>query len=347
MGEERAPVRAVHAAAPIRICDNGGWTDTWFAGHGCVFNIAVEPRVEVQVALHPIASVRDRIVVHAANFGDNYGYDIGAAPGRHPLLEATVEETGVPADVAVEITVASDVPAGASTGTSAAVVVALIGALDALTPGRMSRAEVAAAAHRVETDRLGVQSGIQDQLCAAYGGINFIEMPAYPHATVTQLAVADNVVRDLEQRLVLVFLGRAHESSAVHDEVIARLEREGGGAPQLDRLRRAAVRARDAVLAGDLAELGQAMIANNEAQRALHSALIGDDAQAAIDVAAARDAWGWKVNGAGGDGGSITVLHGGDAASTQHLIDALRASNPAFRAIPVRIDRVGLRVWDE
>ena len=39
----------MNAVAPIRICDIGGWTDTWFAGFGAVFNIAVYPYVEVQI----------------------------------------------------------------------------------------------------------------------------------------------------------------------------------------------------------------------------------------------------------------------------------------------------------
>ena len=37
------PLRIINAVAPIRICDNGGWTDTWFAGHGKIFNIGVYP----------------------------------------------------------------------------------------------------------------------------------------------------------------------------------------------------------------------------------------------------------------------------------------------------------------
>ncbi|MDT5269056.1 MAG: D-glycero-alpha-D-manno-heptose-7-phosphate kinase [Acidobacteriota bacterium] len=41
--------RVINSTAPIRICDNGGWTDTWFARHGKVFNIAVRPHVEVQI----------------------------------------------------------------------------------------------------------------------------------------------------------------------------------------------------------------------------------------------------------------------------------------------------------
>ena len=75
-------------------------------------------------------------------------------PDRHPLLEAAVR--AVPPPEPVEITIECAAPPGGSTGTSAAVTVALIGALDALTRGRMSPAEVAAAAHRVEVEGLGL-----------------------------------------------------------------------------------------------------------------------------------------------------------------------------------------------
>ena len=44
--------RSVHATAPIRACDLGGWTDTWFAGHGAVLNVAVTPLVEVRIDVH-------------------------------------------------------------------------------------------------------------------------------------------------------------------------------------------------------------------------------------------------------------------------------------------------------
>ena len=54
-GGERAlrPLRIINSVAPIRICDNGGWTDTWFAGHGRIFNIGVYPYAEVQIEVYP------------------------------------------------------------------------------------------------------------------------------------------------------------------------------------------------------------------------------------------------------------------------------------------------------
>ena len=66
------PWRIVHALAPIRICDLGGWTDTWFAEHGKVFNIGVHPGVEVRINVHPAGALPGRVVLDVKNYGDRY-----------------------------------------------------------------------------------------------------------------------------------------------------------------------------------------------------------------------------------------------------------------------------------
>jgi len=342
-----APLRTINAVAPIRICDNGGWTDTWFAGHGKIFNIGVYPYVEVQVAVYPRAARPDQIVLHAENYGERYAIVPGQpGPDRHPLLEAAIEEIGLSDADALEISIYSAAPAGCSTGTSAAVTVALIGALDALTPGRLTPHQVAYSAHRVETERLKLQSGIQDQLCAAYGGINFMEMFSYPYATVSQIQVPNAVWWELERRLVLIFLGKTHSSSAVHEQVIAGLEREGEASPRLEALRHTAERSRDALYAGDFAALGRAMADNTAAQADLHPALVNAAARELIALAQEHGAIGWKVNGAGGDGGSITLLCGESASARRSLLRTITQSNPLFQQIPIYLSRFGLRVWE-
>ena len=70
------------------------------------------------------------------------------------VIEAAIRKMNVPGKFAFQVTIFSEAPAGASTGTSAAVTVALIGALDCLTPGRMTPHEVAVVAHSVETEIL-------------------------------------------------------------------------------------------------------------------------------------------------------------------------------------------------
>ncbi len=56
------PRLTIHASAPTRICDNGGWTDTWFAEYGTVFSIAIEPRVHVEMTARPHDGSRPRVL---------------------------------------------------------------------------------------------------------------------------------------------------------------------------------------------------------------------------------------------------------------------------------------------
>ncbi len=348
MVADRAPLRVINSVAPIRVCDLGGWTDTWFAGHGKVFNIGVTPYVEVQVEVRSHKPGSDRIVLYAENYGERYAVD-PKRPGwdRHPLLEAAIERVGVPDELAVHVTIFSEAPGGCSTGTSAAVTVALIGALDRLTPGRLSPHEVAYAAHAVEVEMLRQQSGIQDQLCAAYGGINFIEMQRYPHATVSQIHVSNAIWWELERRLLLIYLGKPHRSSEVHEKVIRHLEDQGAEAPGLRLLRATAAQGRDALYAGDFQALGRAMIANTEAQAALHPHLVSDAARQVIAIAQSHGAIGWKVNGAGGDGGSLTILGPAQSYIKREMIQEIEAAESLYRHISTYLSRYGLRIWEQ
>lgn len=336
----------INAVAPIRICDLGGWTDTWFAGTGVILNIGVYPYAEVQ--LHVTRTPRGqkrRITIFAENFGERYIYSGSPDFDRHPLLEASIDMMDMPDDLSFEINLYSCAPAGCSTGTSAAVTVALLGALDLLTPGRRTPHEIASLAHRVETEKLGLQCGIQDQLCSAYGGVCFIEMFQYPYASVSQLQLPESIWWELERRLVLVYLGRTHSSSDVHREVIAGLEREDADKSVLEVMRQAARGGKEALFDGDFARFGRHMIDNVEAQAALHPALVSRAARDVIALAEEHGAVGWKVNGAGGEGGSLTVLLGPRSENKRAFIDALPKADPSFRAIPLYLSRMGLRRW--
>ena len=259
--------RLVRASAPVRICDLGGWTDTWFAAPRRGVPPCREARrrgprgepapgrppgprrarcraVRRPVQLRPAPTTagtpspprdRDRLEPHPG----------GAATSRSPCAAPSL--------------------AGSATGTSAAVVVALLGALDALTPGRLSpRPTSRPQAHRIETEGLGLQSGVQDQLASAHGGINLVVIDAYPNAQVARVPVSDDDRPSLEERTLLVYLGRPHRSSALHDDVIATLETAatptGASSPSARRPDGCAA----ALASGDLEAYGRAMINNTE-----------------------------------------------------------------------------------
>jgi len=339
--------RIINCVAPIRICDNGGWTDTWFAKSGKIFNIGVYPYVEVQVEVFRNDAVERQISVFAENYGQRFvargpesGWD------EHPLLQAAIARMKLPTDVALKVSIFSEAPSGASTGTSAAVAVALVGALDRLTQGHLTAHEVAYTAQAIETEMLKLQCGIQDQLCSAFGGLNYIEMFDYPRATVSQIQIPNALWWELERRLVLIYFGKSHSSSAVHEKVIKELEGSGPDCRKLQDLRATAEKSRDAVHAGDFVAFGEAMIENTEAQERLHPDLVSRDARRVIEIAKGYGALGWKVNGAGGDGGSLTILTGTLSHVKRAMIREIEAENRLFKNIPVYLSRYGLRTWE-
>jgi len=155
----RTPFRIVNSVAPTRIVDNGGWTDTWFARYGSVFNIAVAPYAEVQIQVFPRPGRRAdhglrgelrRAIQRCAADGR-----VGQAPAPRGSNRVHAGSPG-PRDRHIDNLGSTG---GASTGTSAAVTVALIGALDRLAGGTMRPHDVAYAAHHVEMEMVAFSAG--------------------------------------------------------------------------------------------------------------------------------------------------------------------------------------------
>jgi D-glycero-alpha-D-manno-heptose-7-phosphate kinase len=102
---------------------------------------------------------------------------------------------------------------------------------------------------------------------------------------------------------------------------------------------------KEALLRGDLEAFGRAMVENTAAQKTLHPDLIGERALSVIDIAKRHGVAGYKVNGAGGAGGSVTLLLPAAARDKHALIRELETAHPDFRNIPVRLAPHGLRRW--
>lgn len=360
--------RHVTATAPVRVADVGGWTDTWFGSPGRVCHLAVGPGVTVEVLLAaPVNDLvtldgRHPVVVTLSSLGTpTFGIGPGpsgwAAPttGGHPLVEhaigAVLERHPLPEGLAVFVAVSSDVPPGASLGTSAAVVVAVIAALDAAVGGSLMPEEIAQLAHHVETERVGRQAGVQDQWAAAVGGCGLLAIGPYPEVRHEPITIPARIRAELDGRLVTVVFG-PHDSSLVHAEVINAIVGCSGVEHDRSRnaLRRLSVLAGDAAAAladGALDQWGEVLVAATEAQRELHAELVGPGHQAAIDLARAHGAVGWKVNGAGGDGGSLTVLAGPEPGAADQLASVLADRHLAWTVPTLRPSPSGLVVRDD
>jgi D-glycero-alpha-D-manno-heptose-7-phosphate kinase len=88
------------------------------------------------------------------------------------------------------------------------------------------------------------------------------------------------------------------------------------------------------------------MIENVAAQAALHPDLVSADAWRIGEIARVHGAAGWKVNGAGGDGGSVTILAGARSDAKRAMVREIEGEGAGYREIPIRLSRKGLRVWE-
>jgi D-glycero-alpha-D-manno-heptose-7-phosphate kinase len=328
----------IKAWAPNRILDFGGWTDTWFAERGCVLNFAVSlySQAIVKTRAKPGVSIiveeEFREVVDIPAAGEAL-YD-----GKYDLLKAAVKAMGIDK---VDVHVYSDVPSGCGTGAAAANSVALLGALAFLADRHYTPHEVASLAHELETKELGIESGVQDQIAAAAGGIGFHLIDPYPRVSSSQVKLRREAGWELESRLLLVYTGKRHLSGEVHRQVISDYQAGNPQAVQaMETLRKTPREAAGALYRGDLEAFAEVMNRNNAAQKSLHPAIATSQSEEIEEKARQAGAIGFKINGAGG-GGSLSIL-----CATERRRDVETALREAgYNLLPFHFDWEGLRVW--
>ncbi len=333
------------ARAPVRFCDLGGWTDTRIVPKGAVLNFTA--RLYTYVTLQ-VKEGQSGVTLESLDTDERtFFQDIRRVEynGVLDLLKAAVSRSGIETRKSgiystrreVSLQVRSDAPPASGLGSSAALGVAAIGALSRFSHRHLLPHEVARESQLLEVQELKLESGVQDQLASAYGGVNFMEVE-YPHARVFPLPLSPAVWCELEDRFVLVYTGRSHFSSAMHQKVIAEADQHRD---DFDTLVQAAVTGKEALLAGDLEAFGEAMNTNWAAQKRLHPEITTPEIEALHKAAFQAGALGFKANGAGG-GGTVTILA---KRNQSHLVRrAVKALD--MQILPSFIDTTGLQVWE-
>ncbi|MCX7701603.1 MAG: hypothetical protein N2039_12075 [Gemmataceae bacterium] len=333
------------ARAPVRFCDLGGWTDTRIVPRGAVLNFAA--RLYTYVTLR-VKEGTGGFTLESLDTDERYHFhDVRQIEynGVLDLLKAAVARSGIQSrrsglysvrwDITVQVR--SDAPPASGLGSSAALGVAALGALAAYQGRRMLPHELARESQLLEVEDLKLECGVQDQFAAAYGGVSFMEVE-YPSARVFPLPLSQATRCELEDRFVLVYTGKSHFSSAMHQKVISEADRHRDDFAQLAQ---AAVLGKEALLADDLDAFAAAMNMNWEAQKRLHPDITTPEIEALYDAAFASGAIGFKANGAGG-GGTVTILvKRNHNTKVRHAAEEL-----GMQVLPAFIDTTGLQVWE-
>lgn len=334
--KERPSLQTIRARAPVRFCDLGGWTDTRIVPSGAVLNFtaALYTHVTLQVGAFAGITIESFDTDEQAQIRDIRQIEYNSVLD---LFKAAIKRSGIKRGV--RILVRSDAPPGSGLGSSAALGVATMAALADYLRWHLLPYEVARESQALETEELGLECGVQDQLASAFGGVNFMEV-TYPHARVSPVPVDMGTLCELEDRFVLVYTGKSHFSSEMHQKVIAEYE-AGHNVQVFQKLVECAQRGKEALLSSDLDAFAETMNDNWTAQKALHPDITTPDIEALYEKSTAAGAIGFKANGAGG-GGTVTILA---QRNRDHLVRRA-VEDLGMTVLPSKIDFSGLRVWD-
>jgi len=329
-------IREVITRAPVRICDIGGWTDTWYYPEGAVFNVCIDLYSYVRI----IENGKSLIRIFAENLGKTVeiaNFEEIKYNGKLDLLKAAVKRLEI--EGGLDIYVRADAPPSCGTGTSASIAVALISALATYKGLHLDQKEIAILAHKLEIEELGLESGVQDQYAASFGGINFMEIN-YPNVKMVKVTVDEKRILDLEKHFVLVYLS-SRSSSEMHKAVIDNYKKGNKiTLKSLEIIKECAYEMKNAILSEDLTYMGDVMNKNWDAQKQLHSLMVNPIIRKVEKIAMNNGAVGFKLNGAGG-GGSASIL--ADIGKENLLKRQL--SKAGFQLLSAKLDFMGVQTW--
>jgi len=196
---------------PLRISFFGGGTDypSWSRVHGGAVIAATIDKYCYLTCRHlpPFFEHRFRVVY---SFIENC-QTIDEI--QHPAVREVLRHLAVTRGV--EIHHDGDLPARSGMGSSSAFTVGLLHALYALKGCMPSKEQLAREAISVEQDRVGETVGSQDQVMAAYGGVNHVTFAPSGEFSVRPLTLAPERIRELNAHLMLFYTGIKRTASDV------------------------------------------------------------------------------------------------------------------------------------
>jgi D-glycero-alpha-D-manno-heptose-7-phosphate kinase len=254
---------------------------------------------------------------------------------QHPVVRAVLKEYNV--RECVDISVMSDLPAsGGGLGSSSAFTVGFVYLIRAMAGIDMTKLDVANEAIRFERVILQENVGVQDQLHAAFGGLNRFDFEG-GRIRITPVQVKAETISRLNEAMVLIYTGISRRAThIVEEQTLATKSRVLDN--DLSHLYAMVGECQDLLENSGrnmIPELGRMLRESWLVKRQLTSKISNGLIDALYDRAHQAGAYGGKLCGAGG-GGFILMLCPPDR------IPAIRAAVSPHTVLPIRMDTQGV-----
>ena len=227
---------------------------------------------------------------------------------EHPVVRHVLDHYKI--EDALDINIIADLPASSGLGSSSAFTVGLVNLVSALRAQPMTRLDLGLAAIHVERNLLKERVGVQDQLHAAFGGLNRFDF-VDGRIRITPVQMRFECQRALMTSLVLVYTGvTRYASEVLREQVKATQERKVDG--ELSHLMSLTKQSVDILEGGDperlVQDFGVMMHDGWMTKRKLASTVTSPQIDQLYAAAVQAGALGGKLCGAGGGGFLLMVV---------------------------------------
>ncbi len=237
-----------------------------------------------------------------------------------------------------ELYLNSDFPVGSGLGGSASVSAAVLGCFNEIRTDKWNHHEIAEIAFQAERLHLGIAGGWQDQYAAVFGGFNFIEFNSDENI-VNPIRIQSNIVRELEESLILCATGIEHHSGNIHDNQKKAMTSNSVREMVKDNVE-LSYATRNYLLRGELTKFGECLDKAWKLKRNFSSMITNSHLDSIYEGAIKNGAIGGKLLGAGGGGFFIFYVPPFEKHS---LINYLRSKKLTLQ--PFRFEQNGLKTW--
>jgi D-glycero-alpha-D-manno-heptose-7-phosphate kinase len=281
---------------PFRISFFGGGTDypAWYRQRGgAVLAATINKYCYLTCRyLPPFLEHRIRVVYSKIELCDKVDEIV------HPSVRETLRYLKI--DRGIEIHHGGDLPGRSGMGSSSSFTVGLLHGLYALKGCVIGKKQLAAESIHLEQNVLKETVGSQDQVCAAYGGVNKINFLQNGDFSVQPMTLSQERLEELNSHLMLFYTGIKRTASEVASSFVANMEER---AALLTKVRDCVDQSCE-ILNGknDLVAFGELLHEAWLAKRALSDKVSNAQVDGLYTEARAAGAFGGKLLGAGGGG---------------------------------------------
>lgn len=216
----------------------------------------------------------------------------------HPIFRTVLNQYNL---TGIDINSIADVPAGTGLGSSSAFTVGLLNAIRAYIGKYSSAEKLASLACDIEINKLGSPIGKQDQYAAAYGGLNFISFNPDESTRVEKLIMSEEKKNQLDENLILVYVGGEHSANEILNEQSAAFSNEDKFRTQKEMVK-LAYSLKDVLCNNNIDDFGRILHEGWLLKRSLTNGISNNNIDYIYDKGIKAGALGGKLLGAGGAG---------------------------------------------